>query len=163
MSETRLIRPDVVKFCSGKGIDLGCGGDKITPDTWGFDQPQPYTSVGHDVIELRGDARHLPFNDNVLDYVYSSHLLEDFPNTVEVMQEWLRVIKHGGYLIIYCPDEQIYRKHCQETGQDYNLAHTIDYMSLDYMKHMVEGMPVEIVKEIGLINIYSFLIVLRKI
>lgn len=29
------------------------------------------------------------------------------------MLEWLRVLKVGGRLVIYCPDEQIYAEHCR--------------------------------------------------
>jgi len=162
MGETSLIREIAAPYCKGKGVDLGCGGDKVTPDTWGFDMPSPYTHVGDDIIELKGDARKLPFNDGVLDYIFSSHLLEDFPNTKEVIIEWLRVIKLGGVLVLYLPDEQVYKKHCRETGQSYNGAHSIENMSLAYIKQILSGLPVEVIEEIELINTYSFFMVIWK-
>lgn len=163
MSETKYIRETVLPYCVGKGLDLGCGGDKITPDCFGFDLPKPYTKVGDDIIEMWGDARCLPFNDDVLDYVYSSHLLEDFLNTKDVLCEWLRVVKPNGFLIIYCPDEQVYRNYCKETGQDYNLAHCVSDMSLPYMLDIISDMSVEVVYRDLLVNFYSFLLVLRKV
>ena len=33
------------------------------------------------------------FRDGVLDYVYSSHLLEDYVDTEAVLREWLRVLR----------------------------------------------------------------------
>jgi len=163
MSETALIRPIAKKYCKGKGLDIGCGGDKVTPDSWGFDMPQPYASVGSDYIELRGDARNLEFiNIGALDYIYSSHLLEDFPNTEEVLIHWISRIKKGGKLILYLPDEQKYRAHCKATGQGYNEAHSIENMSLEYIKNILKGIGyTKILHEIELHAAYSFFIVVE--
>lgn len=75
-----------------------------------------------------------------MDYVYSSHLLEDFEKnkTKSVLLEWLRVLKIGGHLILYLPHEQVYRKHCEETGQEYNAAHKIPDFSLNYLKNILK-------------------------
>ena len=164
MSETSKIRKEVLEYCNGLGIDLGCGGDKVVEGCIGFDMPIPYTSVGNDAIDVKGDARKLPYSENYFDFVYSSHLLEDFPNTLEILREWYRVLKPGGHLILYLPNEKVYRKHCDDTGQVYNLSHSIEEMSLEYIKNIYldDCFDVEVVKEIELHEIYSFLIVVRK-
>ena len=60
-------------------MDVGFGGEKIVDTAWGFDMPQPYTQVGSHRQQLRGDCRQFPFLcDDALDYIYSSHVLEDF-------------------------------------------------------------------------------------
>ena len=111
-SETSVCRERLAQFCTGDGLDLGCGGDLIVPHAIGIDLPKPYASVGRTPIPLRGDARYLHwFADNCLDFVFSSHLLEDFGAnwTLAVLLEWQRVIKVGGHLVIYGPDEPTYR------------------------------------------------------
>ena len=162
MSETAKIRHEAVRYCTGRGVDLGCGGDKVTLSAIGFDLEEPYTHVGDDVIEMKGDARELPFNDNVLDFVYSSHLLEDFPNTGNVLKEWIRVIKPGGYLILYLPDEKKYREYCKRTGHPSNEAHKIEEMSCQYIENKLKSFEGTIIKKIEQHGDYSFFIVWRK-
>lgn len=166
MSETNAARHLLAPFCIGDGIDLGCGHSKITPSAIAMDQPQGYTRVGEDPIQLHGDATNLHwFRDGVLDFVYSSHLLEDFTleQTVPVLKEWVRVLKPGGKMVLLLPDEPIYRKHCDTTGQPYNLAHKISYFGIDYLRGCIFQVPN--LKETyysGIINTYSFAVVLEK-
>ena len=164
--ETSRCRERLKEFCVGYGIDVGYGGDPIVPGAITIDLPQPYTKVGDASLNLGGDARDLRwFADNSLNFVYSSHLLEDFEahETKVVLLEWLRVLTVGGYLILYLPDEQKYRKHCKATGQDYNCAHKIENFSLDYIKSVLEEIPgIEIVHENPACEDYSFEVVIRK-
>jgi predicted SAM-dependent methyltransferase len=166
MSETQKCRARLIQFCKGNGIDVGYGGDPICPSAITCDLPHPYTKVGQTPQNLSGDARNLYwFSDNVLDYVYSSHLLEDFEDTCNVLKEWLRVIKPGGHLILYCPDEKIYSEHCKKTGQDIkiNYSHKIKEFSLEYVKNILKNFEhIEIVHEKPLVDIYSFELVVRK-
>ncbi len=168
-SETSKARPRLSKFCQGNGIDLGYGGDPIVPTVITMDLPRPYTKLGDHPQNLAGDARDLYwFRNNVLDYVYSSHLLEDFPpqEIAAVLREWLRVIKVGGVLALYGPDEQAYRAHCKRTGQDYNPSHKIDDFGLKYLKKVLEQNlqgAYSIVHEIELIDNYCFDLVVRKL
>ena len=45
----------------------------------------------------------LPFKDNTLDYVLSSHVIEHFFDPVKALREWHRVVKPGGYIFIIAP------------------------------------------------------------
>src|SRR5258708_29036296 len=84
-SETSKCRNRLAQFCTGYGLDLGFGGDPITDTAIRVDQIYPYSNVGSFPVQLGGDARRLVwFNDEVLDFVYSSHLLEDFVDTKDV-------------------------------------------------------------------------------
>src|SRR5262249_45819253 len=124
LSETSKCRARLAPYCVGNGVDIGFGGDPITASAVRVDYPRPYTSVGHYPVQLGGDATHLQwFADGVLDYVYSSHLLEDFENTKSVLLEWLRVLKPGGRLILFCPDQAAYEKHCASIGEGTNPHH----------------------------------------
>jgi predicted SAM-dependent methyltransferase len=165
-SETSLCRERLKKFCAGCGLDIGYGGDPILPSAITVDMPSPYTTVGDAPLNLAGDARDLRwFRDGTLDYVFSSHLLEDFKpdETRHVLLEWLRVIRTGGHLVIYCPDERVYSEHCRKTGQEYNKSHSIPDFGLEYLKGIVGGMEgVRVVHEAPHVDIYSFELVLMK-
>ena len=163
-SETSKCRERLGKYLEGYGVDLGFGGDPIAEHAVRVDQPLPYASTGLRPVQLGGDATKLHwFQDEVLDFVYSSHLLEDFENTEEVLKEWWRVLKPGGRLIIFCPDEQVYRKHCAASGQTYNVMHKHADFSLAFVKRaLAKFTAFEVVHECPLVDIYSWELVCRK-
>jgi predicted SAM-dependent methyltransferase len=167
MSETAAARSLLADYCTGLGVDLGYGGSAIVRGALTFDKLQPYTKVGDDKQILKGDACDLGmFCDEALDYVYSSHLLEDFPpeQTVSIVREWMRVIKKGGVLVLLLPDEPVFREHCAKTGQSYNDAHRNHVLTLEWFKQNIVPKlgSVRIEFEKFPINIYSFAIVLKK-
>jgi predicted SAM-dependent methyltransferase len=163
-SETSKCRGRLAQYCVGNGLDLGFGGDAITPAAVRVDFPTPYSRTAGQPVQLGGDCRNLEwFRDECLDYVYSSHLLEDFEDTESVLKEWLRVLKPGGMLIIFCPDEQVYRRHCSETGHYYNENHKHADFSLRKVKEMLAKLgQTDVVHENPLVDVYSWELVLRK-
>jgi len=163
-SETSKCRSRLAPFCRGYGVDLGFGGDPITSGAIRVDSPQPYAETGNAPVQLGGDATDLHwFRDGVLDYIYSSHLLEDFPDTGGALREWLRVLKVGGNLIIFCPNEQIYRAHCQRTGQIYNENHKHADFSLEKVKGLLQEIGgVKFIHETALVDVYSWELVAQK-
>jgi len=163
MSETSVCRKRLSQYCNGNGVDIGSGGDSIVPIAIAIDLPQPYNLVGTDPIHLSGDATKLHwFTDECLDYVYSSHLIEDFNDTVGVLTEWWRVIKVKGVLVIVAPVEEVYRE--QASPEQYNQAHIYDDFNIEYIINVVENWDdAEIVYLCPLIDNYSFNIVIQKI
>lgn len=86
------------RFCQGRGLDIGYGGDLLAPNCCGFD------------IE-DGDAQHLaPLKDETFNFVYSSHTLEHLSNPKLALHNWWRVLKPGGHLILYLPERNLYEK-----------------------------------------------------
>lgn len=162
-SETSKARAQLSNFCNGYGLDIGFGGDKIVPHAIALDLNRPYTKVGFDPVQLGGDCRNLRwFTDECLDFVYSSHLLEDFKDTVPILKEWVRVLKCCGYLILLLPDEMLYREHCRKIGEKPNEHHTIDNFNANYIKNCMDqvgGMKLWYEKKFGY---YNFGIVYRK-
>ena len=73
------------------------------------DQPTVFTS---EQVRVFGDATRvdivsqgddLPFPDASLDYVLSSHVIEHFYDPIGALQEWLRVVRPGGYVFMIVP------------------------------------------------------------
>ncbi len=86
------------KYCKGEGLDIGFGGDLITKDTDGYDFEN-------------GNAQYLKgIEDNSYNFVYSSHTIEHLPNPAEGVKNWFRVVKPGGYMILYLPHRELYEK-----------------------------------------------------
>lgn len=57
-------------------------------------------------VDFRYDVKKLPYEDNVVDEIKASHIIEhfDFFEGQEVLKEWYRVLKPGGKLHIETPD-----------------------------------------------------------
>lgn len=164
ISETSKCRQSLSKFCQGDGVDVGFGGDPIVPHAICMDQVQPYAKYLDHVQHLHGDACHLHwFRDGALDFVYSSHVLEDFQDTRALLDEWLRVLKPGGNLVLYLPDEQTYRAHCRSQGKPPNAHHIHEYFGMDHVtKALSHRQDIEIVHSRFPVGIYSFELVVRK-
>lgn len=164
VSETSKCRTSLAPFCAGDGLDIGFGGDPIVPHAICMDMPKAYARYKEHVQHLHGDAANLHwFRDGCLDFVYSSHVLEDFPDTRAVLEEWLRVIKPGGHLVLYLPDEQAYRAHCRSQGKPPNVHHVHEDFSLAYLKQCLVGrQDIEIIHERFPVGIYSFELVIKK-
>ncbi len=161
-SETARRRAVLSPFCQGDGVDLGFGGDAINETAIRVDLPQPY-ATGVQPTQLAGDAADLRwFKDGVLDYVYSSHLLEDFADTPGVLREWLRVIRPGGHLVILCPDEARYRTFCDTQGHPYNGHHVhADFSLAKIRAHLAALGQTAVVHEDNNVGDYGWEIVVK--
>jgi len=103
---------DTVQYTRGRGLDLGCGPNKIWPHAIGVDN---YTETALFGIQMKPDVvcdctKLDVFGSASMDYVYSSHLLEHIADYKAALKEWWRVIKPGGFLLLYLPDEDEYPK-----------------------------------------------------
>lgn len=150
VSETAKARPRLSEFCTGSGLDIGFGGDPIVPWAITMDMEKPYTQVGSKPQQLYGDCRVLPFLSGSLDFIYSSHLIEDFywDEIRLILKEWIRVLKPSGRLVLYQPDQQVYLEHCRRTGQGINLAHKEQDFSLSaFKRRILSAIPHQILTE----------------
>lgn len=171
--ETPQVRPYVEKYCLGRGLDIGCGLEKIAPHAIGIDYPIQYGI--HEDFPTVADIRRpweeiIPlFKDDTFDFVYSSHLLEDYDNDFLEMalQEWMSVLRPFGYLILFQPIEDLFKAHCEKTGQLYNAHHRQNWKSAeDFENRIPEWMRKAVVtvdKSTEPIGNYSFYIVFRKL
>lgn len=95
----RRIREDFFqKYCVGNGLDVGYGGDRLSENCTGWDAEH-------------GDAHYLNSIQNcTYDFIYSSHTLEHMIQPEVALKNWWRVVKPGGYLILYVPHRDLYEK-----------------------------------------------------
>lgn len=127
MGETAKHRHLVAGYCQGNGVDLGSGNDPVVP--WAIQVELPtgqynttLTFAPEQRAQWLGSAIDLPFRDRTLDWVHSSHLLEDFHDWEPILAEWDRVLKEGGFQMIAVPDHARFRA-AVAAGQGDNLAH----------------------------------------
>lgn len=57
-------------------------------------------------VDVVASGDDLPFKDNIWDFVISSHVIEHFYDPVKTVEEWLRVVKPGGYVYIIAPHKE---------------------------------------------------------
>jgi SAM-dependent methyltransferase len=166
MSETATCRDRLAKYCKGDGLDIGAGGDPIV--SWAITVDVRPGVEPH----ICCDAINLPFKDGRMDWVFSSHCLEDFEDTAAALREWLRVIKPGGYLVLFLPDQKAYEARCALDGTVPNGAHKHKEFGLEFVNQALTvaclmGDPMMITTAHALWpvpnNPYSFDLVVQKL
>jgi demethylmenaquinone methyltransferase/2-methoxy-6-polyprenyl-1,4-benzoquinol methylase len=99
-------------------LDVGCGTGfategllRYTDDVHGLDQSvhqmeKAFGKFGkRDRVKFyRGDAERLPFRDGTFDAVWSSGSIEYWPNPVAALEEFRRVVRPGGPVLVVGPD-----------------------------------------------------------
>ncbi|MEK9727487.1 MAG: class I SAM-dependent methyltransferase [Candidatus Margulisiibacteriota bacterium] len=167
-SETSKVRDRILPYIKDcKFItDIGFGGDKIVPEAVGIDFENPYAYTGDDAVNIACDVtKGIPVKDNTYDCVYSSHLVEDFEDTEQILTEFIRILKPNGILATVVPNEVEYKRYCKQHNHPYNKHHKIENMDASYLHHVLESMNIEfevLYKENLLIDYNSILIVKIK-
>lgn len=155
----------VLKYCDGLGIDVGCGTNRLDKSVLALDHFPHVAKAGEfGANDMVLDCAKLPFRDNVFDFVFSSHCLEDFePGQIKaVLTEWLRCVKIQGRLVLLLPDMEGGR-YPRVGAKDGNPSHRVD-VGPEYMKRLIQGLPVEIeqIDTIDKTRFFTFDIVLKK-
>ena len=95
------------RYLVGNGIDIGAGPDSIAHYYELF--PLMKSCRGWDLQD--GDAELMStVEDNSFDFVHSSHCLEHMRNPSVALDNWLRILKPGGYIVCLIPDEDLYEQ-----------------------------------------------------
>ena len=171
MSETSRCRERLTPFCSGSGVDVGFGGDPIKRDSITVDLVRPYTQVGIKPRHLSVEEGGMPwltrwFAPRSLDYVFSSHLIEDFTycDQRQIIEDWMTVTRKGGVIVLYQPDQQAFEAHCRRTGQGLNAAHKErDYSLETFKRRVIWPLNLRVLHEDPAVEDYSWEIVLEKL
>ena len=95
------------RYFIADGIDIGAGEDFLGQYSELF--PLMRSCKHWDLRD--GNAEILEtVHDQTYNFVYSSHCLEHIQNPRNAIKNWLRVLRHGGHLIVVVPDEDMYEQ-----------------------------------------------------
>jgi len=67
-------------------------------------------AIGVDLDYPGYDGTTLPFADDSVDAVYSSHVLEHVRDYVATIRDWHRVLRPGGFIVCVVPHQFLYEK-----------------------------------------------------
>lgn len=169
MSETKHAREFVLSYCRGVGVDIGCGNDKINADAVGIDFEYPYENEKHSggltsADFLGGWDEYFKGERKSLDYIYSSHLLEDYEDAETVLRRWSLQVRVGGRIVLWLPNERLYQKHCEEIGQTLNEGHSNSWNgSADFWDRVGRHIAGFELESSGDPSGYSFYVVMRRV
>lgn len=134
-NEAGKVKLDLVPYMRGVVLDLGCGPQKIFPTAIGVDDDRDLKIFGIKAhFDVRADVERLPFVDGYADTVFSSHTLEHIVDYRAALTEWWRVVKPGGYLVLYLPHADWYPNRGMPGS---NPDHKHDFRNDDVTKAML--------------------------
>lgn len=67
-------------------------------------------AIGVDIGYPGYDGKVLPFADESVDAIYTSHCLEHISDYQGALRDWYRLLKVGGYLIVAVPHQYMFEK-----------------------------------------------------
>lgn len=106
-SETEKIAPRIADYLGEVCVDIGCHHVKVSDASVGIaDEIGPM--VGLTVKDYVKVAEECPELIGICDAVFSSHLLPNIQDWESALQSWVRLLKSGGRLVIYLPDDRLY-------------------------------------------------------
>ncbi|WP_298421465.1 class I SAM-dependent methyltransferase [Rhodoblastus sp.] len=133
--DRRLKDGFIERFLSGKHIlDVGYrGGDPnsmpITDEAIGVELGYP----GYDGVTL-------PFPDGSQDAVMASHVLEHISLYQAVLADWYRVLRVGGYLVIFVPHRFLFERR-PDLPSKWNGDHRRFYTATSLLAELDESLP----------------------
>jgi SAM-dependent methyltransferase len=100
-----------------RGIEIGASAhnafglktlnvDYTDDDSTSFKEEEVNLAGSYAKVDLVANGDDLPFKDNTVDFVISSHVIEHFYDPVKTIQEWLRVVKPNGYVFMIVPHKE---------------------------------------------------------
>jgi SAM-dependent methyltransferase len=100
-----------------RGIEIGASAhnafglntlniDYTDENNTSFKKEEIHYTGGFAHVDIVSPGDDLPFKEGFWDFVISSHVIEHFYDPVKTVQEWLRVIKPGGYVYIIAPHKE---------------------------------------------------------
>jgi len=96
-----------------KGLNLGCGAKGADYEAYGLDiarkgdQGAGGRKLTEAVLDTTADATNLPMQSNSIDYIMAPHILEHLLDPFSTLDEWKRVLKPSGVLLITMPNHDL--------------------------------------------------------
>jgi SAM-dependent methyltransferase len=69
-------------------------------------------AIGVDLDYPAYDGKRLPFPDESIDTVYSSHMLEHVADARATIRDWHRAVRSRGFIVCVVPHQFLYEKRC---------------------------------------------------
>ena len=82
---------------------VGLSAEKDARDYEYYEQMQREMCGAVAPIDLAADAESLPLAESSVDFVLHSHVWEHLPNPLRALEEWVRVVKPGGFIFAIVP------------------------------------------------------------
>ena len=114
--KNRLIIFFIVKYKVGENalrLNIGCGSQRLD----GYINIDRYSRYS----QIKTSAERLPFKDGSVEEIYASHIIEHLaPSALnDTLNEWCRVLKPGGQIVLRCPNFELYLREWLEGDDAY--------------------------------------------
>lgn len=131
-------------YLKGKGIDIGCGEDKLKVEQGSVDA---WDLTNGDAMLMEG----IP--NETYDFVYSSHCLEHTQDVEITLYNWTRILKKDGFLYFVIPEYVLYEKMTFPSVYNYDHKQTFSYyITKDQVKRENHYHYTELVKILENLN-----------
>lgn len=95
------------KFLTGKTLDFGCGTQPYRSIVSNID----YIAIEYDtpnnrknkIADIYYDGNSIPLPDSSIDSIMSTQVLEHVPNPQKIVDEFYRILKPNGYIVLSAP------------------------------------------------------------
>ena len=164
-NESKKVVWEVAPYLRGRGLDIGAGDFKVLPHVISVDNCH-HNTFGYNIrpdIFVQTAADLSVFASQSMDFIYSSHLLEHMEDPAATLKEWYRVVKPGGYLILYLPHEDHYPKIGEDGANPdhkFNLNNQLVHKWMEDLPawDLVEDQVRSLDKEYSFLQIYKKLV-----
>jgi SAM-dependent methyltransferase len=82
-------------------------------------------------VDVVAHGDDLPFEDDSVDFVLASHVLEHFPDPIKALKEWLRVASHKVVVVVPHRDRTFDRDRDLTPVEDFVRRHESGFSSVD--------------------------------
>ena len=124
----------IKKYLSGSAVlDIGFRGHVAGSS------PIPPHAVGVDLDFPGYDGMNLPFADETIDTIFTSHMLEHVENYKTIIQDWYRVLRIGGYMVCIVPHQYLYEKR-HALPSKWNIDHKRFYTPSSLLREFEESL-----------------------
>jgi ADP-heptose:LPS heptosyltransferase/predicted SAM-dependent methyltransferase len=163
--ESAKIVWEVAPYLRGTGLDLGAGPYRVLPHAITVDNGHHAQAFGQNFrpdVHVETCEKMQVFASASMDFVFSSHLLEHIENYKAALIEWFRLIKLGGYLVLYLPHKDFYPNIGQPGS---NPDHKHDFLPSDIVDAMLECKGWDLIEkqDRNEVTEYSMLLIFQKV
>ena len=109
----------IQKYCKGKGVEIGGSAhnefqiNAINIDISSHDNPDDEHAIAQmkyankiKKVDIIADGCNIPLKDNSVNFVFSCHVIEHMFDPISAINEWLRIVKKGKYVVMVIPHKE---------------------------------------------------------